>query len=96
LQRSQANMSEESSCKPESSQTLAPPTGTQQYPVRAAATHVQTTFLRGDCAAELYLALYPALYPDPLSWCPLSSLDQSGHGSPAVDCLHMACKSRGA
>ena len=61
LQRSQTNVGKQSSRKSKPSQTLAPPSGTYEYPVSAVPTHVQTTFLRGQRAAEFYLALSPAL-----------------------------------
>ncbi len=56
LQRSQANVGQQSSRKSMRSKTLAPPSGTEEYPFGAVPTHVQTTFLRGGRAAELYLA----------------------------------------
>ena len=57
LQCSQANVGEQSTRKSKPSETLAPPSGTHEYPVSAVLIHVQTTFLRGRRAAEVYLAL---------------------------------------
>ena len=57
LQRSQAYVGEQSSRNSMRSKALAPPSGTEEYLLGAVPTHVQTTFLRGGRAAELYLAL---------------------------------------
>lgn len=57
LRRSQVNVSKQSTRKSKPSEILAPPSGTNEYPVSAVPTHVQTTFLRGQRAAEFYLAL---------------------------------------
>src|SRR5208282_4257063 len=57
LQCSQANVGEQSTRKSKPSGTLPPPSDTHEYPVSAVLIHVQTTFLRGQRAAEVYLAL---------------------------------------
>ena len=79
LQRSQAYVGEQSSRNSMRSKALAPPSGTEEYLLGAVPTHVQTTFLRGGRAAELYLAFLRPLCsaPAPLFLCSRSRVAAS-------------------
>ena len=93
LQRSQANVGKQSSRKSKPSKTLAPLSGTEEYPFGAVPTHVQTTFLRGG-ACRGVLSRPPKLLAPNALLVRLRRSDNRAPPAPAPRFLHcVACES---